>query len=75
MLLENLCSEALVGYSLPWQLFYLVFLVEREMVMKILALQDFYELLIYFVFISINVTFNQLTRLKHYLPSIGPLGY
>ena len=51
------------------------FLVEREMVMKILALKEIYKSLIYFGFISINETFNQLTRLKHYLTSIVPLGY
>ena len=42
------------------------FLVKREMIMKILALQEFYESLIYFGFISINATFKQLTRLDHY---------
>ena len=51
------------------------FMVNRDMVMKILALQEFYESLIYFGLIIINTTFNQLTRLKHYLKSIGPLGY
>ena len=43
--------------------------------MKIFALQEFYEPLIYFGFISINATFNQLTRIKNYLIYIVPLGY
>ena len=43
--------------------------------MKIIALQKFYESLIYFGFTGTNSTFNQLTRLKHYLEYIGPLGY
>ena len=46
-----------------------------EMEINIVALQELYESLIYFGFISINETFNQLTRLKHYLTSIVPLGY
>ena len=51
------------------------FLVEREAVMKILALQEFYKSLIYFGFISINVTLNQINILKHYFTYILPLGY
>ena len=43
--------------------------------MKIIALQKFYEPLIYFGLISINSNFNKLTIFKHYLTSIGPLGY
>ena len=35
------------------------FLVEKEMVMNILALQELYKSLIYFGFICINATFNQ----------------
>ena len=44
------------------------------MVVNILALQEFYESLIYFGFVSINTTSNQLIRLKHFLTYIGPLG-
>ena len=43
--------------------------------MKFLALQEFYESLIYFGFVSINATCNQLTRLKQYSTSIGAFGY
>ena len=43
--------------------------------MKILALQEFYKSLIYFGFISINATFNQLSRIKHYFTYIGPIVY
>ena len=55
--------------------FLLGFLVEKGMVMNILALQEFYKSLIYFGFICINATFNQLTRLKNYLTYIGPIEY
>ena len=55
--------------------FLLGFLVKRDMVMKILTLQDFYESLIYLGFISINENYNQRTRLKNYLKYIHPLGY
>ena len=55
--------------------FLLSFLVEREMVMNIIALQKLYESLIYFGFISNKATFDQLTRLKYYLTFIVPLGY
>ena len=40
------------------------FMVKREMVMNVTTLQEFYKSLMYFVFIGINATFNQLTRLK-----------
>ena len=55
--------------------FLLGFMIKGEMVMKILALQEFYESLLYFGFIIFNATFNQLTRLKQYLAYIDPLGY
>ena len=73
-----------IGYPVRWGLVCLFnslatlllgFLVKREMVMNIIALQELYKSLIYFGFISINVTFNQLTRLKHYLTYIGALVY
>ena len=63
MLLDTLYSRALACYSLPWQLFHLVLLVEREIVMKIISIKEFYKSLIYFVFIIINATFNQLNIL------------
>ena len=40
------------------------FLFERDMVRKVIEIQEFYKSLIYFGFISINATFNQLTRPK-----------
>ena len=43
--------------------------------MKILALQEFYGSFTYFGFISIDDTFNQLTRIINYLKSICSLGY
>ena len=41
------------------------FMVKREMVMDVTTLQEFYKSLMYFLFIGINATFNQLTDLKN----------
>ena len=48
------------------------FLVEREMVMKILAWQDTYFVLVEYLLLLRNATFNHTSNLIHFFTSVGP---